>query len=205
MTVGNKTLAVGANRLTEFIAEPNGNVLFAPNNIALNTPNLSVLSLNGCTGQIGSRDFSALTRLSSVDLGGTSISSVTLPESSLLTSLRIPSTITKLRLESLPALASLEVDGYGNLTELSYDGASPFDDENLVKQIFLSSERVLHTLRASHISWSGTTSAMVTWLLGLTVCELSGAISLSEGEVVSRWYHSSIATGIFSRRVIRCM
>ena len=185
MTVGNKTLAVGANRLTEFIAEPNGNALFGPNNIALNTPNLSVLSLYGCTGQIGTRDFSSLTRLSSVNLGGTSISQVSLPESSLLSSLRVPSTITKLNLEYLSALSSLDVEGYGNLAELSYDGNSPFDDENLVKQIFLSSERVLHTLRASHIAWSGTTSAMVTWLLGLTVCELSGVISLSEGEVVS--------------------
>ena len=89
MVVGNNTLSVTAKRLTEFIAEPSNpsQAQFAPGNIALNTPNLKKLSLNGCQTIAGSKDYSSLTRVEEIDLRGTRITTISLAESQLLTSL----------------------------------------------------------------------------------------------------------------------
>lgn len=182
MTVGNNNLTISANRLTEFVAEPTTGDTFTPTTITLNTPNLQKISMKGCSTQAGSRDYSALARLESIDIAGTNITNISLPESSLLASIKLPSTITSLVVKNLPSLATLTFEGYGSLKELSIDESAKINTYGLVRDIFYSSDRVLTKLSCKNVRWTGVAAVMVSWLMTLQSCSLDGRIECIESD-----------------------
>ena len=184
MTVGNNTLSISGSRLTELVIEPSGTSDFSPKSIELSTPNLQTLSMKGCSTQTGSRDFSSLTRLESMDISGTGITVAKVPESALLRTIKLPSTLTSLTIKNLPSLSTLTFDGYEALVELNIDASPKINTKVLVSNIFNSAKRSLRSLSVRSIKWTEVAAAMLTWMMTLTSCSLDGTISTVTSDVV---------------------
>ena len=179
MVVGNNTLSVTAKRLTEFIAEPSNpaQVQFAPGNIALNTPNLKKLSLNGCQTIAGSKDYTSLTRVEEIDLRGTNITGVELPTSQLIETLQLPATMTVVSLTGQPNLATFTMEGYAALESLTITGSPLIDSKTLVTAIYTAqlANPVLTTLTLKDIEWSGLNINVLMWMADLNNINFNGS------------------------------
>ena len=182
MVVGNNTLSVTANRLTEFIAEPENPAAsqFAPGNIALTTPNLKRLSLNGCQTIAGSKDYSSLTRVEELDLRGTNITSVVLPTSQLLETLRLPATMTSVALTAQPNLSTFSMEGYAALNSLIVTGSPMVATQAIVMAIYDAQQetQVLTTLTLKDIQWSNLPVGILSWMADLQHITVNGTIGI---------------------------
>jgi len=183
MVCHNDTLTVIGNRLTEFKAEPsNGSTAFAPGTINLSTPNLQQLSLNGCSTIGGSKDFSLLTRLESMDLRGTTITSVLIPTSSMLATLQLPATIVSLTLRNLPALETMTMEGCANLETFIVTNC-PYVDTKVITVAAYSAQqttRKLTTLTLTNVRWNDLAVGVLSWIADTTNVTLTGYISIYE-------------------------
>jgi hypothetical protein len=70
---------------------------------------------------VGALDLSKLVRLREVDLRGTKLTSVTLPNSDALQILHLPATLTSIKIDNQPNLAIVTFEGYNALTEVYID------------------------------------------------------------------------------------
>lgn len=184
MVVGNNTLSVNAKRLTEFIAEPDNpqSGQFAPGNIALTTPNLKKLSLKGCQTIAGSKDYSSLTRVEEIDIRGTRITSTTLPTSQLLTTLRLPATMTTVSLTAQPNLATFTMEGYEALTRLTITGSPLVATQPIVMAIrdAQASNPVLTSLTLKDLQWVDLPVEYLSWMADLQSITVNGTIGIFE-------------------------
>lgn len=192
MVVGNNTLSIPAKRLTDFVAEPATSGQFTPGTINLQTPNLQRLSLKGCSTMTGTKDYTALTRLEEIDLRSTAITIPLLPTSNQLSSVMLPATTTLLTLENMPNLSTVEIEGMGAdiaeadrrsaLQELTIGENVPVNSGALVKSIFSCPTKALRKLSVKGIKWTNVAAAMVTWMMTLQSCSLTGSMKLVETE-----------------------
>lgn len=183
MVVHNDTLTVIGNRLTDFIAEPsNGSTSFAPGTINLSTPNLQRLSLNGCSTIGGTKDFSSLTRLESIDLRGTVITTALIPASAMLTTLHLPATTTSLTLAAQPSLSTLTMEGYAALESLSITGCPLVATKQLVVAIYEAqqTEQKLNTLVLEHVAWTDLAVGVLSWISDISNLTIDGTIGIYE-------------------------
>ena len=189
MVVGNNTLSVVANRLTEFIAEPTGQSaeIFAPGTISLNTPNLQVVSLRGAQALSGTLNFSQHRRLQSVDTRDTNISGILLPVSQTLTTLRLSATMTSLSLTGQPNLRTLTVQGVDRLTRLTMTGAPLLINSSCISLCnslrTADADRASKTteVRLSGIEWMDINLNLMQWLISVGdrgTCALTGSITM---------------------------
>lgn len=81
-------------------------------------------------------DFSSLTKLEDVDARGTKVQSILFAKGAPVTSVRMPSTITTLRLEYLNKLTSagLTLESYGNVKTLIFDSCPGLNWESLLSR-----------------------------------------------------------------------
>lgn len=118
-SVGEGFLLAGT-RLTEFVASAIPQE-FRPTSMQITALNLTKLDLKGVHTLVGALDLSKLTALEYIDLRGTSLTSVTLPISESLKALYLPATLTSLRIENLPNLEEVVIEGYDQLAEMYVD------------------------------------------------------------------------------------
>ncbi|MCR5037851.1 MAG: hypothetical protein K6A94_00730 [Bacteroidales bacterium] len=190
MVVGNNSLSITAQRLTELVAEPANPTaqLFAPGNIALSTPNLQRLSLKGCTTFGGSKDFSSLTRLEEMDLRGTGVINITLAPSQLLTSLRLPANMNRLVIDNLPNLETLTMEGYDALTILRIGAnVGGVDTRTLTVNLHeakvtnaTSSTAAMTAIELHNVDWVDVPVSVLSWLADISTADITGTISIYE-------------------------
>jgi hypothetical protein len=190
MVVGNNTLSVNAKRLTEFIAEPDNpeSGQFAPGNIALTTPNLKKLSLKGCQTIAGSKDYSSLTRVEEIDLRGTGITTISLADSQLLTSLQLPANMTRLVIDNLPNLGTLTLEGYDALTALRI-GSNVGAINTRTLTVNLYSAKVTNAtentatftaLELHNVNWADLPVNVLSWMADIPTANVTGIIAVYE-------------------------
>lgn len=172
---GNSATANG-NRLTEFVAEPttqyevDGRTVgaYRPNRINITALLLRTVSLHG-SGIGGQLDLRSQARLEEIDLGGTYITNVQLPQTKRLTDLVLPN-----------SLATLAIDGQPNLENVSFDSPSGYclesirilDNTNLAdftRSLVLTvlDEGGLNTLILDNVNWTGENAIPVSALAQL--------------------------------------
>ena len=83
---------------------------------------INLTGQQGVSSGGGGLDLSAQTKLKVLRAGGTGLSTVTLAEGAPVTTLVLPSTLTRLRLRYLPLLTSggLTIQGYGSITRFEF-------------------------------------------------------------------------------------
>lgn len=147
---------------------------------------LQTLSLNGCKTVSSSEaiplDLSRMTLAQTIDLRGTGLQAVEMPETTTLQTLRLPAGLKSLRLENMPSLSTVSAEGTDNLQEVTIGEGVPFNSGMLVSNIFASPGKTLRRLTARGIRWTGIAASMLTWMMSLESCSLSGSIALSDGE-----------------------
>lgn len=149
---------------------------------------LSTLNMNGCSVMGGSSvNLTKMARVSSIDLRGTDLTSVIVPKSSVLTTLRLPSKLTSLSLTAQPSLATLTLDGYSALTQLTIT-YSPLLGTTTRGIVFgmKAAGNTITLLDLADIAWLTLPidAEVVRWLLSVGdtgICRLAGQIGVSDG------------------------
>ena len=176
---------LNGKRLTEFIAEPTQ--LYGPSQLPAfrvsgfaigSATRLRRLSLKGAVLGGGTINLTKLSLAQEIDLRQTDIAIPRLPQTSTLTTVKLPATITSLTLENMPSLSTVTMEGYSAIQELNIGENIPMNSGALVRSIFSSSTRVLQRLKARGIAWTNVAAAMVTWMMTLQSCDLTGSMAL---------------------------
>ena len=192
----NNSATANGNRLTEFVAEPttqyevDGRTVgaYRPNRINVTALLLRTVSLHG-SGIGGQLDLRSQARLEEIDLGGTYIINVQLPQTKRLTDLVLPN-----------SLATLAIDGQPNLENVSFDSPSGYSLETIrilgntnladfTRSLVLTvlDEGGLNTLTLDNVDWTGENAipaASFSQLLEVPNVNIEGTIEVT-GEVTA--------------------
>lgn len=181
------TLTVNGKRLTEFIAEPtktyeeNGKHIpaFRPGQIRIQATELNKLSLAGCTGISGNIDCSNLRRLKELDLKNTALVECTFPESSNLTTIYLPATITSVVLTNQKELSTLAIQDYNSLKKFVIKNNSHLDTYNQALSLYKTKPDNLKTISLD-CNWENIQADinLIRYLYGLKA-SLTGKITTS--------------------------
>lgn len=123
-TFGDKPVAeqfnLAADKLIEFNAStPTDKAQqFRPSQISITTPLISNLNLEGVSTIVGSIDLSNLTKLKTVNLKGTGVTSVKLPQSRTIETVNLPA-VTDIELAEVPNLSTFTIESLNNLQNIT--------------------------------------------------------------------------------------
>lgn len=148
------TFTVSGERLTEFHASKQP-IEFRPSAIEVTAPNLRVFDIKGVSTATGSINFDLQTRLESVDLRGTSLSSFQIPEPTNITSLHLPATLTRLQLTDYIHLDSenFSIEGVSAIQGLEFGNCPNLNAQSIVAGICATADNQLSECKVSDIQW----------------------------------------------------
>ncbi len=172
---------VSGERLVEFIAEPASGETsqFRPSSLQVVAPNIRTFSLNGCSLIAGECSLANQTRLEAIDLRGTGIVGVVLPESELLQEAHLPSKLAEVNVQNTPNLATFDIEGFDYMTSMSFgENHGTFDILPIVQAAY-SASAPLTSLQATGIDWTDIQVSLVNWLSDIATCDLSGSIGIT--------------------------
>lgn len=156
---GNKSLSgnfpVMGERLVEFHASDQS-MEFRPTSIDVTAPNLRVFDIKGASSVTGNIDFSLQTRLEDVDLRGTSLSSFTIGEPTIIKNLGLPATLTRLELNGFKSLESdgFEIEGVSAIQSFKFADCPNLSSQSIVAGICATPNNVLSECTISGVNWS---------------------------------------------------
>lgn len=172
---------VSGERLVEFIAEPapGQTAQFRPSSIQIVAPNLRTISLKGCGMIAGECALGNLTRLESIDLRGTDIVGVVLPQSETLNEVHLPAKLAEIVVNNTANLATLTVEGFDYMQSM-YFGSSrgSFALLPLIEQAYYAGAS-LRSFTAEGIEWENVPASMIDWLVSITHSTITGYISIT--------------------------
>lgn len=185
-TSPNMSMTINGKRLTEFIAEPtklyidmeSGEAVpaFRPQSLTITATKIRKLSLKKCSGIKGTLDLTDMVRLTTLDVSGTSIANVVLPESKVLSTIFLPSSLTRLTLENLPNLQEVAMEGAEQLQSLIIGDGIP-NAWNIFYLAYTGSAP-LKTLRLQGIDQSDVTLGLVNYLASIEDSTLTGKLAV---------------------------
>lgn len=206
----NIAFSLDGKRLTELIAEPTTyyptpeTLASNPSAIPVSVPTegyqpsfrpasfriatgtrLRKLSLKGCTTLSSSEraplNLTPLTLCQEIDLRDTKIAALSVPRTASLQTLRLPSTMTSLLLDSQPNLATLSMQGGLALTSLIITGCPTLATQGLLRTIYDEREDAgaatpLSILRMDNIDWTDLKADILMWMANAVTAELYGRV-----------------------------
>lgn len=201
---GNANFTLNGRRLTKFTCIPtvfytDENLpAFRVNNIIIGSATrLKEFRVVGASIGTGTLNLSALTLCETIDVRNTKISQIRVAETSALETLRLPTTLTALSLIAQPNLATLEIQGYGVLTQLVVTG-SPLLGSALRAHVLsmIDAGTTVTTLKLHGISWQTQPidADAVRWLIAIGdrgVCDLTGSMAVVSGNL-GRLYYADV-------------
>ena len=131
------TITVNGKRLTEFVAEPTktytdsetgaATPAFRPGAIVVSAKNIKHFSIKGLRTLNGNINLQQCPRLIDVNTEQTNVSTVALPETMTLESVKLSDTITSISLPNQGHLKELTAEGYSNIESMSFGKNTPDD------------------------------------------------------------------------------
>ena len=190
-SVGQTLTSISGERLTEFIATADKPEFRITSIESVSAHNLELIDLTNISTLSGSLDLSIPKRLKTLKLKGTSLSSVTLPETDTLTNVELPSTITSLRITSQPNLASVSMAGLDNLQTVYIDSAnSPkFDSRSFIESLYYNHQatgNMPKNITILGVDWGISDSKMLMpinlfmWLTSIPDIKITGRIAIED-------------------------
>lgn len=183
-----EAFALSGERLTEFVAASDAPE-FRITSMTVAARNLELLDMTGIATLQGSLDLSKMTRLKSVKLSGTSLTSLILPETDALTTLELPATLTSLRITNQPSLVSVKMDGTANLQSLYIDHgkAKNFDSKAIMASLYAEGNAPAE-VTVLNAAWTAFPTKILEWMVdNVTVLTLTGTIALDESGSKMTW------------------
>lgn len=201
--------SLSGKRLTELTISPAvaGTVTMRIKSLTLNTPLIETLDLRNESTLTQELDLSKCLRLRSIDLRGTGITSVILPQSENLVSVHLPTTITALSVRNCPNLSTLDMtngsgnEDYSGLESLSIVGCGGFDSYHIIE--LLQQAGTLQHLAIDGVNWTSASRSTLMWAAGVAGissdaehAELRGTIhvapsaniTLADKILLGQWY-----------------
>jgi hypothetical protein len=186
----NATFIIQGKRLREFIAEPTSGAPFAPKKINVLANQLDVFSIKGCVNIGDTIDLTTLTRCKKIDVTDTNVTEIMIPNSALLSEIRLGNNIQKLEIDDTPSLKTLQFGGFDKLQSLSIGGnvGIKLDSKTLV--INLCSAKTtnatqttlpLNRISLRNIRWEELPFSTLIWLIDdVANITLTGEIYIKE-------------------------
>ena len=146
--------------------------------------NIESINCRNCATLTSFRNgITSLMRLKTVDLRGTSITALALPQTTTLTEVRLPAGFTAINIARCPNLELLSIGDFTALTRLSIAAPVAFDTLEFVMGCYAYnsalSENVLTTLSLTNIDWTGVTTGLLQWLLTVENLTITGRIQMA--------------------------
>ena len=178
----NETFAFNGSRVRKLIAGTDNKSdihLKATSLLVGSMASLRTLDIHNLSTVTGSMEVSTNTRLESFDARGTSLTGVTLPQQEFLKMVKLPSTITKLRLDGQRGLTEFSMESYVNLQEvyLNQETCPNISAIDLIGN--LKNSKNLTSLTILGVDWTDVSADTLSWLLDKRA-KLTGKITLSE-------------------------
>lgn len=170
-------LTLNAKRLTTFNTD-GSNKIFTPANIVFNTPILQNINLTNVTSLNGAVDLSSCIAITTINLMGSSNTSVVIPESYSLTNLHLGSNINELNLTNLPNLTTFEIDSIDKLHNLTLVGLQ--NEYNIFNNLYNKGLRNLTTVTITNINWKDVSLNILNILLNATTSNITGVMSIKD-------------------------
>lgn len=185
-----KTAVIQGKRLVEVIAEPeqghtttSGGETYAKFhpaqlNISADCKLIKTISLKS-SGTHGVFDVRNLNRLVSIDLRGTYISSVNLPPSKMLTTVRMPSHLYTLTLANLPNLIEFTLEGADTLQVLEIGENINYSVYSIL-QVCVAANAPLNRLTVSGVNWTNVGVDVLNYMAQIPQCQVTGTVTIQE-------------------------
>lgn len=141
------------------------------------------LDIHNLSTLIGTLDVSDNSRLETIDARGTSITGISLPSQEFLTSVKLPATITSIRLENFKGLSELTLEGWENVTTfyMNQDTCPKLSALDFIEK--LKGSKNLSSVTILGVDWSDVSVETLTWLLDKQV-KVTGKIAMASGEKI---------------------
>ena len=143
--------------------------------------------MRGASIGTGTLNLSALTLAETVDLRDTKVSQVRVPETSTITTLHLPATLTQLNLTAQPNINNMTIQGYGVLTQFVVTG-SPLLGQALRIHILsmIEAGTEVTIIKLANLSWLSqpVDGDVIRWLIAVGdrgTCELTGQVATVSG------------------------
>ena len=183
---------LNGDRLVEIVANPTGDPEFRPTKLNVSTPLVKTISLKGESQLGGQLDLSICTRLESLDIRDTKITSVKFPASELLTTVQLGGYITALEINNLPKLNNLTLEAYSYLTSFIIgENVGQLDLYQTIAELYdakhdeTDQSRMLSALTVKNVNWKDVTVDLLKWLLTIDNLKITGSITLAANEYMT--------------------
>jgi hypothetical protein len=173
------------NKLVEFSAiKEGGAIQFRPNSMTVDTKFLRKLVIRDAITLKGELNLTKLTKAEIIDLRGTSLSSVILPETPTLKEVYLPETLVSLTVENVPNLQILRFENIKNLTSLTLGDniGEHINSYNIVQQL-IENNITLSKLEVKNISWSRPQKLAVMYLTKIPQVIINGKLTEVQGTI----------------------
>ena len=182
----NETFAFNGSRVRKLIAGTDNKSeihLKATSLLVGSMKSLRTLDIHNLSTVSGSMDVSANVRLGSLDARGTSITGVSLPNQEFLKSVKLPATMTALRLENFKGLSELTLEGWEKLETFYMDQKTCPNLNSLIFIEKLNNAKGLNSVTILGVNWADITVETLTWLLDRQV-KITGRIAMNSDEKI---------------------
>lgn len=170
-------LTVASDTLQEFVVDASEQVCeFRPTAMEFVTPMLSVLKLRGASTVSGIIDLSSCTRLREVDLRGTAVTSLILPDSGSLRKVQLPGTLTSLVMRNAahPSLV-LSMQGGASMTSIDLMGSA----QNVQLTVLSNcAGNKMASVRLGTVGYMALPLATMRTIASAAIADVAGRISL---------------------------
>lgn len=183
-------MAPNAARLVRFdmySADAEG-VVFNPRAGAFNLAacqNLEHIDVHNAYRLSGLDGLTNLVRLQDIDCRGTALTTLGLPSTPALVSLKLPATFEELNVQDCPNLATLQFDDYENLESFVIGGSTQVSTKEILMGVYgyniTQEANVIQTISLDGIAWTGVNWTFLEWLLTVTNLHITGTIAMSAG------------------------
>lgn len=184
-TFGDKPVAeqfnLAADKLVEFDAStPTGKAQqFRPSQISITTPLISNLNLEGVSTIVGSIDLSGLTKLKTVNLKGTGVTSVTIPKSRTVETIYLPA-VTDINLAEVPNLSKFDIESLSNLKniDIGKNVGSGFDIVTLLSDCIVSNIKLIK-LTIKNVNITNLEHTILEYIADIPEVSITGSIKVN--------------------------
>ena len=178
------SVTVAGNRLTDFVVTSENTekgILFRPASLsfASSMTNLSNITIAGSSYGAdivtGGLDLSKLWRLKTVDLTGTKATAVYFPSNSNITSIKLPSTLTKLELLDLNQLSTFEIGSCSRIKQLEIRNCGVLSSYDIFLKCY-NEKATLESVKLYNINWTNVKKEHLLYLIDVYTCDVTGSI-----------------------------
>ena len=173
-------------KLQEITINPNGSDAnqFATQRIRIaNAINIKKFIVRGVDTLRGDIDLSKCTRLTEIDLRGSTVTSIAFPTGGALTKAQLPATLESLSIVDMPNLTDVTLEGGKNLTMLEVwsndENYSKIDTYSLVSWCY-AEEAELTTIKLNGVNWKNAVAGLLLYIGDVQTSDVRGHIEVHE-------------------------